>query len=108
MLSPKHASQLQKVSYDPIPFDDHDIDIEIDACGICGSDCLTASAAWGEYKTPLAVGHEIIGRALKVGPKVKDVKVGDRVGVGAQVWVCLECEVCKIDRENFCPKQVDT
>lgn len=39
--------------------------------------------------------HEIIGKAIKVGPKVKSVKVGDRVGVGAQIWACLECKVCK-------------
>lgn len=99
---------IQKVSYDAKSFDDHDIDIQIDACGICGSDCLTASAEWGEYKTPLVVGHEIVGKVTKVGSQVKNVKVGDRVGVGAQVWACLECDVCKQDRENFCPKQVDT
>jgi alcohol dehydrogenase (NADP+) len=34
---------------------------------------------------PLCVGHEVIGRAIRVGEKVKDIKVGDRVGVGAQI-----------------------
>ena len=36
------------------------------------------------------------------------VKVGDRVGVGAQIWACLECKICKSDNENYCPKQVGT
>ena len=31
---------------------------------------------------PLCVGHEVIGKAIKVGDKVSTVKVGDRVGVG--------------------------
>lgn len=99
---------IKKITYDPKPFGDYDIDIQIEACGICGSDCLTASAEWGEYKTPLVVGHEIVGKVIATGPKVLTVKEGDRVGVGAQVWACLECEVCQEHHENYCPKQVDT
>jgi alcohol dehydrogenase (NADP+) len=41
----------------------------------------------------MTVGHEIAGKAIKVGPKVKSIKVGDRVGVGAQVFACLECRI---------------
>ena len=55
---------------------------------------------------PLCVGHEVIGKAVKVGDKVKTVKVGDRVGVGAQIQACLECKICKSDNENYCPKKV--
>lgn len=57
--------------------------------------------------TPLCVGHEIIGRVIKVGKDAKTgVRVGDRVGVGAQVQACLQCKNCKSDNENYCPKQV--
>ena len=52
---------------------------------------------------PLCVGHEVIGRAIKVGKDVKTIKVGDRVGVGAQIRSCLECGNCKADQENYCP-----
>jgi alcohol dehydrogenase (NADP+) len=45
------------------------------------------------------------GRAVKVGNKVKDIKVGDRVGVGAQVGADLNCDNCKADQENYCPNQ---
>ena len=55
---------------------------------------------------PLCVGHEVIGKAVKVGPKVTTIKVGDRVGVGAQIASCLECYNCTHDNENYCPKQV--
>jgi alcohol dehydrogenase (NADP+) len=38
-----------------------------------------------------SVGHEIVGTVVAAGADVKNVKVGDRVGVGAQVsagrWV---------------------
>jgi len=52
---------------------------------------------------PLCVGHEVIGRAVKVGSEVKTIKVGDRVGVGAQIRACLDCDNCKADQENYCP-----
>lgn len=66
----------------------------------------TINGGWGEAPLPFAVGHEIVGKAIKVGPKVKTVKVGDRVGVGAQISACLECKLCKNDNENYCPKQI--
>lgn len=53
---------------------------------------------------PLCVGHEVIGRAVKVGKDVKTIKVGDRVGVGAQIQADLTCVNCKADQENYCPK----
>jgi alcohol dehydrogenase (NADP+) len=78
---------------------------------VCGSDVHTITGGWGEFNKPLCVGHEIVGKAIKVGKDVKTVKVGDRVGVGAQIWACLECDVCKSGpggNENYCPQQVDT
>jgi hypothetical protein len=49
------------------------------------------------------IGHEIVGRAVKVGSNVKDVKVGDRVGVGAQISSDMTCVNCKNQQENYCP-----
>lgn len=78
------------------------------ACGVCGSDVHSITGGWGEVPLPLCVGHEIIGKAIKVGSKVKNIKVGDRVGVGAQVGADLTCGNCKADQENYCPEQIDT
>lgn len=52
--------------------------------------------------------HEIVGHAVRVGTNVKGINIGDRVGVGAQIYSCGECRACKSDNENYCPKQVDT
>ncbi len=35
-------------------------------------------------------------------------KLGDRVGVGASSWACLECPRCKKDNEQYCTHQLDT
>lgn len=43
---------------------------------------------------------------MRSGPEVTTVKAGDRVGVGAQVSACLECQACKSGNENYCPSQV--
>lgn len=101
-------TEFEKKEFKLKPFDVHDIDIVIDACGVCGSDVHSITGGWGETPLPLCVGHEIIGRAIRVGDKVTTVKVGDRVGVGAQVASDMTCKLCKSDQENYCPNMVDT
>ncbi|KAM7207306.1 NADP-dependent alcohol dehydrogenase 6 [Naviculisporaceae sp. PSN 640] len=106
--SPKTYTKFHKSELTPKPFEEHDIDIQIECCGVCGSDVHTVTGGWGDFEGPLCVGHEIVGKAVRVGKEVKNVKEGDRVGVGAQVWSCLKCEVCEAKNENYCPHQVDT
>lgn len=51
---------------------------------------------------------EIVGKAIRVGPKVTLIKEGERVGVGAQCYSCLDCRQCKNDNETYCRQQLDT
>jgi len=78
----------------PKVFEDHDVDIENECCGVCNSDAHTITGCYLPV-TPPCVGHEVIGKVLRVGAKVKGSKPGDRVGVGAQVQSCIECKNCK-------------
>lgn len=48
------------------------------------------------------VGHEIVGTAVRVGHNVNHIKLGDRVGVGAQARSCLKCTDCAAGREQYC------
>lgn len=82
---------------------DDDVDIAITHCGVCGSDVHTISGGWGPLNGKFCIpGHEIIGTATKVGKNVKGIKVGDRVGVGAQVDACGECVPCRDEEEQYC------
>ncbi|WVR06513.1 hypothetical protein IAU60_003544 [Kwoniella sp. DSM 27419] len=86
-----------------------DVTLDISHCGVCGSDVHTITGGWGGLNVPWCVpGHEIIGTVTHVGDAVSEFKVGQRVGVGAQVLSCMNCDRCKGDNEQYCPKQVDT
>lgn len=41
-----------------------DVDIKVEACGICGSDVHTISGGWGSQHFPLCVGHGTSGEAI--------------------------------------------
>ncbi|CEP14185.1 hypothetical protein [Parasitella parasitica] len=87
--------------------DDYSVDMDITDCGICGSDIHTMDANWGQPRYPVCVGHEIAGICTRVGSKVRNVKVGDRIGVGAQSGSCHrpECTACSTGWENLCRTQ---
>ncbi|KAL1297609.1 hypothetical protein AAFC00_006170 [Neodothiora populina] len=95
-------------TFEPKTWDEDDVDIKISHCGVCGSDLHTLSSGWFPTPYPCCVGHEIIGKAVKVGNNVKHIKVGDRVGVGAQADSCGECEECKAGNEPHCAKTINT
>lgn len=112
-LTPEKWSDLEKISFTVKPLDAHDVDIKIEACGICSSDIHNLKAEWKEKKRqdyiyPMVVGHEIVGKVVKIGSSVNSLKVGDRVGVGAQSYSCLECHECTGNNEPYCKKKVMT
>ncbi|OWB66909.1 oxidoreductase activity protein [[Candida] boidinii] len=98
----------KEFTYKPRPPRPYDVDIKVECCGICGSDIHAANGDWGRPYAPVAVGHEIIGEVVRVGDGVEKLKVGDRVGVGAQCDSCGECIRCSNHHENNCKKNVGT
>lgn len=96
--------------FNPRPWNEDLVDIEISHAGICGSDLHTLRSGWGPTDYPCVVGHEIVGKAVRVGNNVQKIKVGDIVGVGAQGQSCLkpDCDACADGDENLCPRGMDT
>lgn len=83
---------------------EHDIQIQILYCGVCHSDLHTVRNEWHNTIYPCVPGHEIIGRVVKVGTRVRKFKEGDIAAVGCMVDSCRTCDSCKKDLEQFCEK----
>jgi D-arabinose 1-dehydrogenase-like Zn-dependent alcohol dehydrogenase len=78
-----------------------DVLICVAAAGICHSDEHYRAGMSKIGNLPVTLGHEVAGRAEKVGNDVKNVAVGDRVCVHYLVH-CGLCEFCKRGLEQFC------
>lgn len=78
-----------------------DVLVEMNACGICGSDI---EKVFGEYsKSSMRLGHEQSGTIIKIGDKISEFKIGDRVFVHHHV-PCYTCHFCINNNETMCPK----
>ncbi len=81
---------------------ENDVLIDILFCGVCHTDIHYLRNDWGISVYPLVPGHEIVGKVIKKGNKVKNVKINDLVGVGVLVNSCQSCFSCKKDLEPYC------
>jgi alcohol dehydrogenase (NADP+) len=82
-----------------------DVQIEILYCGVCHSDLHQARNEWKDVMPtvyPCVPGHEIVGRVVKVGNKVKKFKEGDLAAVGCMVGSCGVCASCRAGEEQYC------
>lgn len=79
-----------------------DVLIDIQYCGVCHSDLHTARNEWKGTVYPCVPGHEMVGKVIAVGAKVKKFKVGQTVGVGCMVDSCRKCHGCKKGEEQYC------
>ncbi len=97
------GAELLPFRYDPGELGLQEVEIGISHCGICHSDIHLISNDWGMSQYPFIPGHEIIGTVKAVGPSVRSLEVGQRVGLGWQSNSCGECEWCTRGMENLCP-----
>ena len=83
------------------------VKLEIEACGICGTDLQILNVPPGYPAPPDTVlGHEFAGRIAEAGPAVAHFRAGDRVTVAPNL-TCHElnrplCRQCRLGRPNHC------
>lgn len=82
--------------------------IRVHACGVCRTDLHIFDGELSRPKLPLILGHEIAGEVVEAGSEVKNLKVGERVGVPWLGSACGHCPYCIRDRENLCDNPVFT
>ncbi|KAG2056331.1 GroES-like protein [Suillus hirtellus] len=85
--------------------DPNEVLVEVKKTGICGSDVhFLVHGRIGDFvvEKPMVLGHEAAGVVSKVGSRVTNVKVGDRVAMEPGA-TCRKCEACKEGRYQLCP-----
>jgi len=92
---------------DPTP-GPQDVLLEIQACGVCGSDMHfyeTDDQGYilypGLTKFPTILGHEFSGKVVETGKAVTGLEVGDMVTVEEMIW-CGRCIPCRNGYPNHC------
>src|SRR5207237_4444134 len=85
---------------DPTP-SSAEVVVEVEACGICGTDVHVLEGDFPPTRYPIVPGHEFCGEAVAVGSGVDNVRVGDFVAVDPSLF-CGRCYFCQIGRGNLC------
>lgn len=87
--------------------DDNGVFIRVRYCGVCGTDVHIFEGDKGSARVdpPVILGHELSGDVIKVGEKVKNVKIGDRVSVDPNLY-CGKCYFCANGKKHLCEHMV--
>ena len=80
----------------------HEIRMKNVACGVCRTDIHVAEGDLPLKKSPLILGHEIVGVVDKIGEQVTNFSIGDSVGITWLNSTCGKCKFCLSDKENLC------
>jgi len=96
------GGELKPFEYDPGELGRHEVEIDVEHCGICHSDLSMLNNEWGMSEYPLVPGHEVIGTISKTGEDVTGASVGDRVGLGWHAGYCMICPSCLSGDHNLC------
>ena len=96
------GSKLQPFEFDAGDLHDEQVEIKVSHCGICHSDLSMLDNEWGMTAYPFVPGHEAVGTITAIGDHVKNVKVGQRVGLGWMSGSCMHCPQCLSGDHNLC------
>jgi len=100
--------KLEKYQYELLELPAEQVDIKVSHCGICHSDISMLNNDWRMTQYPFVPGHEIIGEVVGVGNAVKNVKKGDKVGLGWQSGSCMHCQQCMGGSQHLCASSEQT
>ena len=96
------GGKLEPFSYELDQLGGEQVDIKVHYCGMCHSDLSMLNNEWGMSQYPLVPGHEIVGEVIALGDEVKNLKVGDKVGLGWFSASCMHCDQCMGGSHNLC------
>ncbi len=93
---------LQPYQFDAGELQAHQVEIQVEYCGLCHSDLSVIQNDWHSSVYPVVAGHEIIGTISRLGSEAKGLKLGQRVGVGWTAESCQCCDSCMAGQQVQC------
>ncbi len=106
--APIGMKPLEKVNLEipePGPWE---IRVKVVTCGVCRTDIHIAEGDLPLKRSPLVLGHEVVGIVDKLGKEATRFKLGQRVGIAWLHHACGECKFCNSGRENLCESALFT
>ncbi len=79
-----------------------EVQIRVLVCGICRTDLHVVEGDLEARRPSIVPGHQIIGRVTRLGAGVREVQLGQRVGVAWLQRSCGDCRYCLDGQENLC------
>ncbi len=106
LTGPGAPLQLKDMD-DPVPRAG-EVRVRVSACGVCRTDLHVMDGELPDIAYPIIPGHEVVGHVDAVGPDVRNLKLGDRVGVPWLGHTCGVCSYCRSGQENLCDRPLFT
>jgi len=98
-LTGKQQFELREIPA-PLPPEDGLV-LQVQACGVCGSDLRRWKEGLPAGGEPVIPGHEIAGVVMAVGSRLTGYAPGDRLAVAPDVH-CGRCYYCRRGLYNLC------
>ncbi len=73
--------------------------IKVTTCGVCHTELDEIEGRTPPPTFPMILGHQIVGRIVKLGNSAAKFKIGNRVGVA---WIFSACGKCKFCLNQKC------
>lgn len=96
------SEPLKLVEMEIPELSDDEVLIKVEACGVCHTELDEIEGRTVPAQFPIVLGHEVVGNIVRIGKKVENRQIGDRVGVAWIYSACGKCEYCKAGEENLC------
>ncbi len=97
----RHPLELVDIPI-PVPGED-EVLLKVLTCGVCHTELDEIEGRTPPPAPPVVLGHQVVGRVEQVGKSVRNLAVGDRVGVAWIFSACGRCKHCMSGNENLCP-----
>jgi 6-hydroxycyclohex-1-ene-1-carbonyl-CoA dehydrogenase len=101
----KPGDPMVKVDFDPFPPGDGEVVVKVAGCGVCHTDLgYYYDGVRTTHDLPLALGHEISGHVVAVGPGAE--RWDGKAVIIPAVVPCGKCDLCLRGKETICRDQV--